>query len=187
MLPNKLQHGDSFARMFDLYNQLIDHLRETRLVAGPGVSISRLPSGTVINAGRKSSAPAPAPAAADQGGPFAVEIVDLGNSSGQRVVLCNSDSHSGIAGVVYAGSHRETVSDMEWQPRAGVLFLDVTYNEKADDYVIEFKLESELPDSALRRYVLRIAEITYDSETKTYSAHQVRSCGDIEITGRWVK
>ena len=48
MLPNKLQHGDSIARLFDLWNQLIDYLQATRLVAGHGIRINKHPAGTTI-------------------------------------------------------------------------------------------------------------------------------------------
>lgn len=187
MLPNKLQHGDTLANLLQKYNEMVDYLRETRLVAGPGMRINRLPAGTTIESTATATRGGVSAPAGDKGGPFAVEIAELGNPSGPRVVLCNSDSRSGIAGVVRVGSHLATVRDMDWQPQAGVLFLDVTYDENTEKYVIEFKLEPTLPDTAIRRYILRIGEITYNSETETYSAHQARNCGDIEITDRWVK
>ena len=187
MLPPKLTHGDNLANLFEKFNRMIDYLRAVRLVAGSGIRINKHPAGITIENTATATGSGVSTPAGDKGGPFAVEIAELGNPSGPRVVLCNSDSRSGIAGVVRVGSHLATVRDMDWQPQAGVLFLDVTYDENTEKYVIEFKLEPTLPDTAIRRYILRIGEITYNSETETYSAHQARNCGDIEITDRWVK
>ena len=187
MFPPKLTHGDNLANLFEKYNRMIDYLRETRLVAGSGIRINKHPAGTTIESTATGTGGGVSIPAGDKGGPFAVEIAESENSSGPRVVLCNSDTHSGIAGEVRVGSHLETVRDMDWQPQAGVLFLDVTYDENAEEYVIKFKLEPTLPDTGIRRYILRIGEITYDSDTETYSAHQTRNYGDIEITNRWVK
>lgn len=48
MFPNKLQHGDTLASLLQKYNEMVDYLREIRLVAGSGIRINRLATGTTI-------------------------------------------------------------------------------------------------------------------------------------------
>lgn len=50
MIPPRIQRGDPIGKLVDYWNILIDHLNEIRLVSGKGISISKMPSGTVINA-----------------------------------------------------------------------------------------------------------------------------------------
>ena len=70
--------------------------------------------------------------------------------------------------------------------------FDMAYTAYAgidpDEYDVIFDLEEELPDTGdEQRYILRIVEITYDDESETWAAHQIRNYGDIEVLGRWVK
>lgn len=49
-------------------------------------------------------------------------------------------------------------------------------------------LQETLPQTEdEKRYLERIAEVTYDTDQKTYSVAQIRAVGDIEVLGRWVK
>ena len=61
MLPNKLQHGDNLANLFEKFNTVIDYLREIRLVAGNGIRINRLPAGTTIESTAAASGSPPSP------------------------------------------------------------------------------------------------------------------------------
>ena len=68
------------------------------------------------------------------------------------------------------------------------MYLEITYDPETEEYDIIFDLEDELPETEdERRYILRIAEITYDEGSDTWTAHQIRDYGDIEVTGRWVR
>ena len=123
-------------------------------------------------------------------GPFAVDLYDAGTdgSPDRRIRLFNSKSRSGIAGLVTIGSFRTEIEDQEWTAQTGVVYLDVTFDPETEEYNIIFDLEPQLPETAdERRYILRIAEITQDTETKIFTVHQIRDYGDIEISGRWVK
>ncbi len=191
MLPRKLLKGDKFAVLYDLWNQLIDHLQGIRPVAGTGIRIQRLPAGTVISAARSSGKGGSGVTVEGDEGPFAVTIEDLNENSDQphwTVRLHNTASDSGIAGMLTIGSRRMQISNQEWTPKAGVVILDITYDDAAEDYTATFSLEEKLPETKdEKRYILRIAEITYDKDTESWSAAQILPVGDIEVTGRWVK
>ena len=126
------------------------------------------------------------------GGPFAVTIEDVSEDGAAEpewtILLHNSKSESGTAGMVTIGSYREMIEDQEWDPQEGIVYLDITYDPETEEYDIIFDLEDELPETGdEQRYILRIAEITYDAETETWTAHQIRDYGDIEVLGRWVR
>ena len=193
MFPLKLKHGDSFSTLFDRFNQLIDYLREIRLVAGPGIRINRLPAGiklsTNVLSGAASTAFQPD---TGNGGPFAVTIEEVSEDNADepnRIIrLYDSSSDSGTAGMVTIGSYREMIEDQKWDAQAGIVYLDITYDPETEEYDIIFDLEDELPETGdEQRYILRIAEITHDEETDTWEAHQIRDYGDIEVLGRWVR
>ncbi len=192
MLPRKLLKGDKFAVLYDLWNQLIDHLQSSRPVAGTGIRIQRLPAGTVFSTAR-SSGKSGSSMTVDDGdeGPFAVTIEDLnenGNQPNWTVRLHNSASESGVAGMLTIGSQRMQISDQEWSPKNGVVILDITYDDEAEDYTATFSLEEQLPETKdEKRYILRIAEIFYNNDTESWTVAQMRPVGDIEVTGRWVK
>ena len=196
MLPGKLTDGNFInliKKWRDMWNDiLLDHLQSMRLVAGPGVRIQRLASGTVISVERGSGGSSPSAVARDsEGGPFAVEVYNAnedGDEPEWKIKLFNSGSESGNAGMVTIGSFREEFEDQEWGAQEGVVYLDVTYDPDTEEYDIIFDLEEKLPDTGdERRYILRIAEISYDAETETWTAHQIRDYGDIEVIGRWVQ
>jgi len=192
MLPRKLLKGDKFIVLYDLWNQLIDHLQGIRPVAGTGIRIQRLPAGTIISAAG-SSGKGGSSVAVDAGdeGPFAVMVEPVAEEQEnpeQVVRLHNTASESGVAGMLTIGSWRKQIADQEWPAKAGVVILDITYDDESEDYTATFSLEEQLPETAdEKRYILRIAEISYDSDTESWSAAQILPVGDIEVTGRWVK
>ena len=195
MLPNKLQHGDNLASLFDKFNRIIDYLHETRLVAGPGMRINRLPAGTTIESTATASAAAqsvPVSGSAAQPGPFAVEIFDANEDvedadPNLRVRLYNSAADSGTAGLVTIGSYRTSIQDQEWELQEGLVYLDVTWDTETKKYVIDFCLDNDLPETDdPMQYFLRIAEIQYDEDNDEYTVAQLRPCTDIEVLGRWV-
>ena len=197
MLPGKLTDGNFInliKKWRDMWNDVLrDHLQSMRLVAGPGVRIQRLANGTVISTERGSGGSSPSAVSQDSdGGPFAVTIEDVSEDGAAEpewtILLHNSKSESGTAGMVTIGSYREMIEDQEWDPQEGIVYLDITYDPETEEYDIIFDLEDELPETGdEQRYILRIAEITYDAETETWTAHQIRDYGDIEVLGRWVR
>lgn len=48
MFPNKLQHDDTLASLLQKYNEMVDYLREIRLVPGSGIRINKHSAGTTI-------------------------------------------------------------------------------------------------------------------------------------------
>jgi len=183
-------------RWRDMWNNLLhDHLQSMRLVAGPGVRIQRLASGTVISAERSSGV---SPAAvqtgeAGSGGAFAVEVYNSGTdeSPEMKVKLFNSESESGTAGQVTAGSFSQNISDQEW-PLSGTsaqyVYMSMTYTPATSQYTIVFNLASSVPSAAsVREYILPVAELSY-SQSAGWKVSQLRpeKFGNITITGRWV-
>lgn len=191
MLPRKLIRGDKFVVLYDLWNELIDHLQSIRPVAGTGITLQRLSAGTVISTVRTSGKSAAGVSAGADDGPFAVTIENVnegGDQTDWRVKLHNSASESGVAGMVTIGSRRMQIEDQVWEPKPGVVILDIVYDGDTEEYDVLFSLEDEIPETTdEKRYILRIAEISYDENSETWSAAQIRPVGDIEVTGRWVK
>ena len=191
MLPRKLIRGDKFVVLYDLWNELIDHLQSIRPVAGAGITLQRLSAGTVISTVRTSGKSAAGVSAGADDGPFAVTIENVnegGDQTDWRVKLHNSASESGVAGMVTIGSRRMQIKDQVWVPKNGVVILDIVYDGDTEEYDVLFSLEDEIPETTdEKRYILRIAEISYDENSETWSAAQIRPVGDIEVTGRWVK
>lgn len=49
MIPRKLNRGDKFSALFELWNALIDYLYRIRAVSGPGILISKTAAGTLFS------------------------------------------------------------------------------------------------------------------------------------------
>lgn len=82
-LPGKLVHGDSLARLFVLWNDLIDYLASTRIVSGGGMAVDRRSSGIVIRNIRRSGTTVQS-TGGGYDGPFAVSIIT--DSDGTKMV-----------------------------------------------------------------------------------------------------
>ncbi|MBR4666629.1 MAG: hypothetical protein IKO93_22370 [Lentisphaeria bacterium] len=191
MLPNKLQHGDSFARLFDLWNQLIDYLRETRLVAGHGIRINKHSAGITIEStatatGGTQSAPAGNPH------PFDVELVKGGTEESPSYSVKVFDSalpDSPYAGTVYIGRATFSVPVDELGIQAGGAFfvdLVITYDAETDPvYTLGFEVRTD-PYTADDNNVYRqtIAEGAF-AEGALPAIASLQS-GNITVTGRWV-
>ena len=191
MIPPRLRRGDPIGKLVDHWNMLIDHLNEIRIVAGGGISVSKMPAGTVISARGKSGGSTGSSAASFLAGPFAVSMLNTGSadSPSWQVVLYNSAApESKIAGMLTIGSYREEIQKQFFDPQEGVLFLDATYDENSEKYTCSFALEENIPDTGdEKRYIYRIGEISYDDNTKNYKTSQIHPFGDIDVLGRWVK
>lgn len=178
------------ASILDRWNQLVDYLHAARLVPGPGVRISRMPAGTVISAAAVSRGGSVA-AVHTPAGPFDVLVFDDGDGGAPvwKVRLHNSANiKSTTAGMVTIGSHRRMFDVQTWDAKAGVVYLEITYDDAAESYTVTAALEGSLPKTTdEKRYVLRLADIVHDSDTERYTASQIRPVGDVEVLGRWVK
>lgn len=132
MLPNKLTHGEKLDDLFRKYNEMIDYLRETRLVPGPGMRINRLPSGTTIESTAK---PGGLPSAPPKGHPFDAQLINKGSEGNPQyyVRIYNSslpDSpYAGIVGV-YEWDMSVPVTELKVTTQDGFfVVLDITYEE----------------------------------------------------------
>lgn len=185
MFPTKLQKGESYVVLLERYNQLVDYLRETRLVAGPGVSISRLPSGTVVNAPRQPAAAVPTP---PEGHPFDAQLVNKGTveNPDYYVRIYNSalpDSpYAGVVGI-YEWDIPIPVTELKVPSGDGAfVVVDVTYVKDDDPpYAVDLKIfpygsGGEVGYTTARTY---IAEVKIPNVTS-------RMDSDIYISGRWV-
>ena len=190
MIPRKLLRGDKFNVLYDLWNQLIDHLSQSRPVAGPGIRIQHLAAGLTISATARGGGSSGGGSSPATGGPFAVTLEEVGTGDAPRwlVRLHNSASDGEIAGIVTVGSSRFEIKNQEWSPAAGIVFCDITCNAESGEYQVLFSLADKLPETTdEKRYLLRLAEVTFDTDQKTYRVAQIRAVGDIEVLGRWVK
>jgi len=185
MIPNKLQHGDSTARLFDLWNQLIDYLLETRLVAGSGISINKHPAGTTIEStatatGGGQSAPA--------AHPFDAEIINKGTEENPQYYV--RIYNSALPDSPYAGN----VIVNDWSISVPVTELKIT---SEGNYWI--RMTVDYTQGSNPPYTVTLALIPYGSYPPigyTTWQHQIGSgnaesvtsnvTGNIEVTGRWV-
>lgn len=187
MLPDKLHHGDSISRIFDLWNRLIDHLQENRLVSGRGVSITKTPCGQIINASpRSASVPAPAASSAsDDPHPFDVELVNSGsddNPSYSVKIFDSTAPDSGLAGIVYLGTSAYSIPAAVLAPVAsGYFYVDLLIQyDPATGYSFSFVTRTDSPVNDNNR-TARVA-IAYGNSTNIAS----RISSDIRISDRWL-
>ena len=186
MLPNKLQHGDTLASLLQKYNEMVDYLRETRLVAGPGMRINRLPSGTTIESIENASGGTPS--APPQGHPFDAQIINKGTEENPQyyVRIYNSDlPDSPYAGIVNVG---------DWEREVPVTELAVnTENGFFIDLTVSYTGNENSPFTAalsLRQYGTSVSsgDTTYVAVIAEGKLPNIASriTSDITVTGRWI-
>ena len=197
MLPNKLTHGEKLADLFRKYNERVDYLRETRLVAGPGMRINRLPAGITIESTATSVATSAGSGTsavpASVSGPFDVETVNTGTEENPEweIRVCNSNDRtdSGIAGLLIIGNSQFEVAEDELDPPEGYsyVYLDVTYDLEEEEYFHELKITENhrLPQAGEREYIEVIAIIYHKVDTEP-KITLLRPLENITVTGRWV-
>lgn len=188
MFPNKIQHGDNLANLFQKYNEVIDYLRQTRLVAGPGMRINKLPAGITIESTATAAGGSPA-APVDTSHPFDAEIVNKGTveSPSYYVRIYNSAlPDSPYAGIVYVGDWDFTVPPAELPINTdGQFFVDL---------LIQYVKNNNPPFSSsfvVRSYNSSIHD-NYDTYRKTIAGGKLpdiasyQTEGNFEILGRWI-
>ena len=181
MLPNKLQHGENLADLFRKYNEMVDYLHGTRLVAGNGIRINRLPAGTTIESTATATGGTPSAPAAKKGHPFDVEWIESGSEDPARI-FNSALPDSPYAGTVYIGSYIYAVPVSTVTVGSDRKYIDivVTYNaENNPVYTVQLQTRSGTVTDPLTTFRQCIAEVKYpDIDSRTTD--------DIHITDRWV-
>lgn len=189
MIPMKLNHGDNLANLFQKYNEVIDYLRQTRLVAGPGMRINKLASGITIES--TATAAGGSPAAPPQGHPFDAELINkgTGDSPNYYVRIYNSElPDSPYAGIVAVGDWEIEVPAAELAVNTQNGFfvvLSVVYdNTQNPPFPVSLAVVpygggggGVLPDEYTFRSVI--------AEGKTPDVAS-RMTGDITVSGRYI-
>ena len=186
MLPNKLQHGENLADLFRKYNEMVDYLRETRLVAGPGMRINRLPAGITIESTAKPGGGLPS--APPKGHPFDAQLINKGTEESPKyyVRIYNSAlPDSPYAGIVYVGDFTLQIpaAEIEITTENG-FFIDLSVSYTGSEstlFTTAFSLRqygSNLPSSETT-YIAVVAEGKLPDIAS-------RITEDITVTGRWI-
>ncbi len=189
MLPNKLTHGEKLADLFRKYNEMVDYLHETRLVAGPGMRINRRPAGITIES---TAAGGASQAALSEEKPhqFDVEIINKGTEKNPDYYarVYNSElQNAQTAGWVYVGQYGFRVPTTELKiPSSAYYFvwLVVKYDSTlSPPFAVSLGLYQDgirpPEDGSDTAWCRTIAEVQQPSSVSTfYSSH-------IEVTGRW--
>ena len=193
MIPPKLTHGDTLANLFEKFNTVIDYLREIRLVAGNGIRINHLASGTTIESTATSSATGVSQAqTASVSGPFDVEAVytETEENPVWKILVYNSkdETDSGIAGLLIIGSDQYPVNKISLDTPDGwsYLYLDVIYDVDSGQYSYEFKItdDYDIPTAEDREYIEVIALLKKSNGIPIVS--MLRPLENITVTGRWI-
>ncbi|MBO4631752.1 MAG: hypothetical protein J5858_07500 [Lentisphaeria bacterium] len=187
MIPNKLNHGDNLTNLFEKFNEVIDYLRQIRLVAGNGIRLNRLPAGTTIESTATATAGGmSAPSVAAH--PFDAEIVNKGTDENPSyyVRIYNSAlPDSPYAGVVYVYEYEITVPVTEFAITTNNGFfvaLDVDFTQGTNPpysvtlSVVPYGSGGEVGYTTYREYI---------AEGKLPNVAS-RVDGDISVYGRWV-
>ena len=187
MLPNKLQHGEKLDDLFRKYNEMVDYLRETRLVPGPGMRINRLPSGITIES--TATASGGTPSAPPPGHPFDAEIINKGTEANPQYyarIYNSALPDSPNAGIVYAGLETINVAAAEISVSTqGRFYIDliVSYDyESSPQYSVRFELRNSGAPSPVSNGSSWMQVVAEGQLTEIAS----RLTGDLEITGRWI-
>lgn len=191
MLPNKLQHGEKLDDLFRKYNEMVDYLRETRLVPGPGMRINRLPSGITIESTAKPGGGLPS--APPKGHPFDLQIINDGTEESPvwKVKILDSLFNDGRAGIIFIGTTvvypLEQILSIPSGPSSSYVYLRVQYvndPQSYSPYVTDFVIfTGSNPYSDDLFYLREIGMITWQNGVPNAVA---RLDQDIEIIERWI-
>ena len=190
-LPRKVKKGEPYGVMYDLWNNLIDYLSSSRLVAGSLISLQKYPSGTVISAARQVSQGGGERGASNQGY-FTIEDASE-MEEGQtvptlRVKLVDTGAnYSGDSfSVFYVKGHRFNVSHSQLVSPAiqesdssnlcVFLHFHVTYESESSIsgnveviFVKEFESVGNFPADTLTDFYCQIGRVTWSTDGQTYA------------------
>ena len=187
MFPTKLQKGESYGVLLERYNQLVDYLRETRLVSGSGIRINKRAAGITIES--TATASGGTPSAPPPGHPFDAEIINKGTEANPQYyarIYNSALPDSPNAGIVYAGLETINVAAAEISVSTqGRFYIDliVSYDyESSPQYSVRFELRNSGAPSPVSNGSSWMQVVAEGQLTEIAS----RLTGDLEITGRWI-
>ena len=125
MIPRRLNKGDKFGALLDLWNQLIDHLHSMRVVPGKGICISQRSSGIIISA-TTSSRGTTAFGSSNAHGSF---IVSQSEGNNGKTLLEIS------AGFVCVNGKTFVVKKQQVVAQAGLLCVTIKMNSETGDFL----------------------------------------------------
>jgi hypothetical protein len=97
-------------------------------------------------------------------------------------VFDSSNPNSPYAGYVYSGSSSIHMPTALLTPSAGVVYIDIDYENETQTIAIASSLPSLT--SLDRRWVYALAEVTLSNGI--YSVHRMQTPGNLQVSGRWV-
>ena len=184
-LPPKLTHGDNLANLFEKFNTVIDYLRETRLVPGPGIRINHIAAGISIES--TATATGGSPATPPQGHPFDVQLINKGTEENPDYYVRIYDSsmpdspYAGII-IIYDWSVYVPVTEVKvtTQDRFYVV-LDITYTGSGDP---PFSIPFSLLPYGSGSDVGYLTQREYIAQGKIPNVAS-RMSGNIVVNNRW--
>lgn len=186
MIPPKLQHGDNLANLFQKYNEMIEYLRETRLIAGPGMRINHLATGITIES--TATATGGTPAAPPKGHSFDAEIINKGTEANPQYyarIYNSALPDSPYAGILYVGDFAFDISVAEIAINTqNGFFIDLSVRytgSGSNPFTTSFNLRqygTPIPSSDTT-YIAVVAEGKLPDIAS-------RITEDITVTGRWI-
>jgi hypothetical protein len=189
MLPNKLTHGEKLADLFRKYNEMVDYLHGTRLVAGNGIRINHLPAGMTIESTATATGGTPSAPAAEKGHPFDLQIINDGTEESPvwKVKVFDSLGSNNTAGIVYIGTTRLYPPAQNLSVPAGPnpSYIDLVIHYENNQYVMDFVIytSGNNPYENNDQYCLkRIGTVSWQNNEPTAVSRIIQ---DIEIFGRW--
>lgn len=180
-IPEKLLINDPFKKIFRLWNNLIDYLHASKLIAGSGIKLDCRSSGTIISLAAVNSTAGSIESGSFYNGPFSL-------LQKEKILYCfnGQDINDSYAGLTTIGSFKYYVPTLQVPIKKGVVYLEIIYSDDTEEYQISLQLAEDIPkDDDVHRYCLRIGEIKEQNEMFTIA--QIWQYGDIEIRGRYVE
>lgn len=125
MIPRKLNKGEKFGSILNLWNQLIDHLTAMRLVSGKGIRLSHTSAGIIITAIPGARGRAVAETNTSHGS-FIVSMQDPDDKGNVKLDVSE--------GFVCVNGKTFTMKKQQIAPEDGLLCVKVELDEKTGNF-----------------------------------------------------